>query len=262
MFFEIKSNIKKYYESGCLPFLVDSVGYMDTQEPIVRADGFNCHHLLWVTDGEGRFTSCGETFVLKKRQGVFFREHTPHRYRANTDRFSSAWLTFYGLDGLLTHYGIGDRFTFTVNDALADSVRAMYLHCIGNSTVLSRSAVGYPLVTEFLYSCFAPSVPLAQKVDSYLEAKFAENLSLDVIAAEVGMNKYTLCKKYLSATGMTVIEKLKKIRTAKAKQYLTVTSYSAEAVGKMCGFDSPSYFGKVFREITGQTPGEYRIKHR
>ena len=32
----------------------------------------------------------------------------------------------------------------------------------------------------------------------------------------------------------------------------------AYEIGKMCGFESPSYFGKNFREIVGLTPEQYR----
>ena len=35
-----------------------------------------------------------------------------------------------------------------------------------------------------------------------------------------------------------------------------------DEVGALCGYMNPSYFGKVFREETGQTPREYREKHR
>lgn len=262
MFMEIQSNIKDYYESGKLPFLINSIGAFDDQETVIRPAGFPCHHILWVTAGEGKFTIGKETFVLRQGQGVFFRGHTPHRYCSSGGSFGTSWLTFYGLDGLLEHYGVGDHFRFEVTDILSDSAKTLYKHCVGKSTVLSRSAAGYPSVIEFLDSCFAPSAPLAQKVDQYLENRFQDSLSLGDIAAELGMNKYTLCKKYFGSTGMTVIEKLKLIRVTKAKQYLTGTSYSAEKVGKMCGFDSPSYFGKVFREITGITPREYRVKHR
>ncbi|WP_318152731.1 AraC family transcriptional regulator [Paenibacillus terricola] len=31
-------------------------------------------------------------------------------------------------------------------------------------------------------------------------------------------------------------------------------------MGQQCGFDSPSYFGKVFRTYMNMTPKEYRMK--
>lgn len=263
MFIEIKSNINDYFKSGKLPVLLDSVGHLAHQPHMKRCDGFHCHHLLWVTDGEGVFTFQGKTITLHKGQGVYFRAGFPHEYCATKSGvFGTAWLTFYGLDGLLEHYGVGDCFLFDATDALNSSTRSLYSHSIGNSTVISRSAAAYSLITDFLASHFAPSAPLSDKVDKYLETRFADDLSLADIADAVGLNKYTLCKKYLNETGMTVMERFKIIRVAKAKQYLLNTSYPAETVGQMCGFRSPSYFGKIFREMTGKTPREYRIKHK
>ena len=51
-----------------------------------------------------------------------------------------------------------------------------------------------------------------------------------------------------------------KIRIAKAKQLLNQVPLRAQEVGRMCGFDSTSYFCK-FREETGRTPLEYRKRH-
>ena len=136
----------------------------------------------------------------------------------------------------------------------------MHKHCLSNSTVITRSAKFYSLITELLTSHFAPSIPLVDRIDRYLENNFSEDISLDDIAETVSLNKFTLCKRYLEASGTTVMDRLKSIRIAKAKQYLLNTSFSIETIGSMCGFQSPSYFGKVFRGTTGKTPREYRTK--
>ncbi len=261
MFVEIRQNIKALDEAKTLPFIIDSIGYMPNQPAIVRPDGYRCHHILWVTDGSGIFEFDGKTAVLSAGQGVFFSAGFPHSYKPLKNTFGSFWMTFYGLDELLEYYGVKDWFEFNMTEPMYDSFKILRSHCLGSSTVVSRSANGYSLILEFLDFCFAKSVPLCEKVDRYLESNFADDLSLDHIADEVGFNKYTLCKQYLKATGTTVMEQLKYIRVAKAKQYLVNTPCSIELVGKLCGFNSPSYFGKVFRELTGKTPFQYRSKN-
>ncbi len=261
MFVEIKSNVEGFFLQGRVPFIVDSVGSSVPQTEIVRPRGFGSHHILWLTEGEGNFTLNGEKLLLRAGEGVFIRSEVPHS-AASGDSFNTRWITFFGLDGLLDFYGVKDYFTFNVTEQLTNSFKSLYRHATGQSTVLSRSSLGYQIVTEFLDSTFAPSAPLSAKVDRFLEANFKENLSLQDIADEMGMNKYTLCKRYSELCGMTVIKRFKKIRVEKAKQYLLSTPYSAERVGEMCGFMSPSYFGKIFKEITGMTPKEYRLKHK
>ncbi len=263
MFFEIKSNVNDYYLSGKLPLLLDSVGSCAYQTHMIRNDGYKRHHFLWVDQGEGIFKFGEETVTLKSGQGVFFRADVPHEYYSGSDdTFSTSWVTFFGLDGLLDHYNAGDWFVFNVTDSLVHNMRMLFAHCVGNSTVFSRSAATYSFIINLLSNCFAKSTQLTEKVDQYLEVHFYEDLSLDQIAAAVNLNKYTLCKQYSKVSRHTIVEQLKQIRCAKAKQYLANTSYSAEQIGKMCGFKSPSYFGKVFLEATGTTPKGYRTKHK
>lgn len=259
MFFEIKSNIDEYFHSGRLPLVLDSVGSLSYQPLMERKNGFRCHHFLWVTKGAGIFTVNGKTATLSKGEGVYFNAGVPHSYKAAEDGiFGSMWVTFYGLDALLQSYNVGDHFFFTATDRLQSAAGELYRHSTGNSTVISRSALLYSLITGFLASHFAPSTSLGEKLDRYLEVHFAEDLSLDDIAKAMKLNKYTLCKQYRQIACGTVIDRLKQIRIAKAKQYLLNTSHSVEEIGKLCGFQSPSYFGKVFREVAHTTPKSYR----
>ncbi len=150
---------------------------------------------------------------------------------------------------------------FNVNDLLLRNVRTLYSRCVGNGNVFSRSSATYSLVIEFLGDYFAKTTLLTQKVDQFLETHFAEDLSLDNIALAVSLNKYSLYKQYRQVSEQTIVERLKQIRCAKAKQYLQNTAYSVERIGQMCGFKCPSYFGKVFLEATGTTPRGYRARH-
>ncbi|HJB35187.1 MAG TPA: helix-turn-helix transcriptional regulator [Candidatus Blautia merdipullorum] len=45
-----------------------------------------------------------------------------------------------------------------------------------------------------------------------------------------------------------------------ARQLLADTQMPVTEIGYACGLGSPSYFGKVFRELTGDTPLQYRRK--
>ena len=51
---------------------------------------------------------------------------------------------------------------------------------------------------------------------------------------------------------------LEQIRIAKAKQFLRYSGDPIEQVGRLCGFQSPSYFTKRFHEVAGCTPKAYR----
>ena len=258
MFVETNYNLQKF-GSGLLPLLIQSAGTHE-QEPIQRPQGFLFHQVIWVTDGTGMFTVGDQTVTLSAGEGFFMRRTVAHAYHTQTASFHTAWFCFWGCDSLLEHYGAGDAFRFELPAFFARQFAEFLALCRGNSTPISRSAAGYSLLCGLLAAHFSPAAPLTQRVDEFLESHFSRDVTLEEVAAMVGMSKYALCHRYKSEQGVSVMEQLRRIRVAKAKQYLTAGNYSIAEIGRLCGFADASYFTRSFREQTGRTPREYRQK--
>ncbi len=126
--------------------------------------------------------------------------------------------------------------------------------------MVSRSAAGYSWLCSVLEEIFQPTIPVENKVRQFMENYYYKPLTLDDIALSVNMNRYTLCRYYHAKCGIRLMDQLKKIRISKAKHYLRYSSKPLEEIGRLCGFESPSYFGKKFREETMLSPREYRKK--
>lgn len=261
MFAEINKHYLTAEGAGRLPFVVCTIGSPASQNPISRPEGFCYHHMLWVTEGQGLFEVGGQKMELAAGEGLFCRKHISHAYSRSGDKFATHYITFLGGDGVLDYYHVPDFFVFRVGTALAASSLALEKLCLGNSHIISRSAAGYQWLVDWLEREFSPQASPDTLVKQYLENHFAQPLTLEEIGAQVQMDRYTLCRYFREKQGMTVMEQLKRIRIAKAKQFLRYASCSIEEAGKMCGYLSPSYFGKIFREETGQTPREYRETH-
>lgn len=60
----------------------------------------------------------------------------------------------------------------------------------------------------------------------------------------------------------TLTETIIKARLQYANQQLIMTNSSIKSICFDCGFDSISYFYRLFKKYTGQTPVEYRKKNR
>ena len=43
-----------------------------------------------------------------------------------------------------------------------------------------------------------------------------------------------------------------------SKKILTDYSLSVSEIASLCGYENASYFARIFRSVTGLTPGEYR----
>lgn len=67
------------------------------------------------------------------------------------------------------------------------------------------------------------------------------------------------CQRAFSGTlHMTPMQYLLHRRIAAAADYLARTDLPISEVSALCGFDTPSYFTKKFKEAAGVSPRDYR----
>ena len=85
----------------------------------------------------------------------------------------------------------------------------------------------------------------------YLEANYAKPVSLADLAELTGLSREYLCVLFKKETGTTVLKCLTDIRLKKAVEIMDADpTLTIAAVGRMCGYDNPGYFGRLLK---GQT---------
>lgn len=84
--------------------------------------------------------------------------------------------------------------------------------------------------------------------------------NFDVFANEINENKYHI-RLYLKYNGLSFMKLKNEIRVQEAIKYLeSEDRLKLDYIAKKCGFNSPSNFYKIFKNITGYTPSEYEDK--
>ncbi len=63
-------------------------------------------------------------------------------------------------------------------------------------------------------------------------------------------------------TGQSFVAYLNSFRVARAQELLASTDQAISEISLETGFCNQSYFGVIFRRITGVTPLQYRTNHR
>jgi len=96
------------------------------------------------------------------------------------------------------------------------------------------------------------------RVKQYIDEHFAEDLTLDKLAAISGYSKSYLCQVFREDVGVTVNNYINDVRISHAMQLLVVTEKSVAEVGEKCGYNSVFYFVKTFKKIVGIPPGSFR----
>lgn len=84
------------------------------------------------------------------------------------------------------------------------------------------------------------------------------NLNSEMIAKTMCLSKSQLNRKVKSLTGMNTSSYIKQLRLARAQMFLKDPKKTIGDIVMMCGFESASYFTKMFKEKFGITPSEYK----
>lgn len=97
---------------------------------------------------------------------------------------------------------------------------------------------------------------------TYLKDHYGEHVPMAAIAAQAGISVRQAQREFREALGETPIAYLTAYRLQVAAGRLVESDQPLSAVSRACGFQSPSYFSKMFRERYGCTPQEYRRRAR
>lgn len=92
----------------------------------------------------------------------------------------------------------------------------------------------------------------------YLDEHISARITLDELCAQLHISKYYLCHTFKETLGMTIFDYILAKRIALAKKRLLYTDESISEVSLSTGFSSFSYFSKIFKELEGVSPKDFR----
>lgn len=104
-------------------------------------------------------------------------------------------------------------------------------------------------------------ITLTKKMVKYIRKNMQRPITTADIENYCGYSKYYLSRVFREITGKTIMRYLNEIRTNEAKIMLSSSDMSISTIASECGFESQSYFGKVFKKYTGFSPIEFRNTH-
>ena len=87
---------------------------------------------------------------------------------------------------------------------------------------------------------------------------YAEPISLKEVSALAALNPEYFCRAFKRNFAKSFSEYLNMYRVAVARMLLDSGDNSVTEVSQKCGFNTPSYFAKVFKNYVGVLPSEYK----
>ncbi len=100
--------------------------------------------------------------------------------------------------------------------------------------------------------------PIINDALAYIKNNLDKELSLEEVANAIHVSKSHLSNLFSKCIGNSFSHHVNKLKIEKAKELLTKTKLSIMDITVECGFNSQSYFSRVFSGFEGMTPNQYR----
>src|SRR5699024_166969 len=97
-----------------------------------------------------------------------------------------------------------------------------------------------------------------KKVMEHIMSYYDQKINMTDLAELSHTHPGNISRRFKKETGLIITEYQQNLRIGQAKHLLKKESISIDEVAWMVGYDDPSYFGKVFKKITGCPPSIYR----
>lgn len=258
---------------------VSTSKYEGDWQSILHSHPFS--ELFYVVHGSGTFLTEGMEFSVCKNDMVIINPYVQHTEKSLYT--SPLEYIVLGIDGL--------AFSFEKIASVQDSVMVqtasgdVYKYNTQNSYVyaylnimleeITKREENYEAVCqnllEVILLCMlrndnlsivhSSNVLLSREcaqIKNYLDANYAENITLDTLASFSHMNKYYMAHAFTRYVGVSPITYLLQKRIEEGKSLLGSTSHSISQISTILGFSSQSYFSQAFKKATGRTPVQYR----
>lgn len=252
------------------------VNYPETEKVLIpielenfnyHAHLHNCLEFTFCIDGEVLVSVDGSVIPLQKNQGIAIPPNSIHSYTTpNTSRYDTILV---GLDVLpelseLLNYKQPERLTFLIDPVLSSLLLDFYAskesHFAAKALLYRASEA---LMTDNVLVAKGDRVNNpCTKIMEYIRENFKHELTLESIAKITGYNYQYISKLVRKQFGVNFTSLLARYRVSYACNLLDQQKNTISEIALASGFGSIRSFNRVFREIVGLTPAEYRKEHR
>ena len=145
------------------------------------------------------------------------------------------------------------------DDSLRDiSIYSRLLTLFLNFGQQRLCAEGSPAMTQLPHSSQRNYAERFGAVFTYLDRHFAEDLTLEDVAAVAGFSKFHFSRTFKQLSGCNFYEYLCHRRIKSSEALLMKPDLSISQIALQSGFSSVSTFNRTFKKLKGCTPTQYR----
>lgn len=253
---------------------VQEIGTLKSIEPhISRREKLESYLFFIVTEGSGTVTFNGSTSHIKAGDCVWLNCLLPYSHESSRlTPWTLMWVHFNGREAASFYKLYAEKegplvFTPASLSPYTESLQSLYR--LQQKKDSLSDLLSHKHLTDLIAQIFSDTFHNAGtnaipekflEIRNYLDEHYAEKVTLDDLAERYFISKYHLLREYQRLFGSTILNDLTIKRLSHAKSLLRFSSESVETIAVTCGFQTSSYFIKVFKRYESLTPLEYRRK--
>ena len=242
---------------------------------ITRKTGSKQYILIYCIEGQGYVKVADTSYQLLPNTYFIIPKHAPHSYQSDEMHpWSIYWAHFDG-EAAAPLYG---RF-LNNEDPLVhhipydehrirsfEQIYTIAEHSFHEKEMEIMSISFLHFVSSVVYYKEAnPSVYNTDLVSSsilFMKQHINEKFSIEALAGQQRISVSHYSRSFKQKTGFSPINYFNQLKIQKSCQYLYFTDRSIKEIAVALGFDDQYYFSRLFRNVIGTAPSDYKKKHR
>ncbi len=228
--------------------------------------------LIYLFDGSIRMAIDGQDYLLTAGDLALCFPNTLHGF---DESGPARGLKLVFLPEISADYGRQLRQMRTCAPVLRADRLAPSAHAIFHAVETERSGCANPAIySAYIQIILTHALPLLPLVPhqffqcgdtlvralNHISAHYAEPLTLEELARQVGVSSYHLSRLINDRLHMSFRRYLNSLRINKARNLLRSTDMPIIEIMYGCGFSCQRTFYRAFLEETGSTPSKYRLE--
>ncbi|WP_254304493.1 AraC family transcriptional regulator [Rathayibacter sp. VKM Ac-2835] len=237
-----------------------------------RPEGTREAVVILCTAGRGWVDTGDSTAPVGTGEVAIIAPGVPHRYWADfDDPWTIWWLHVAGADAAaLVSAVIEERTSPVVTARDAFSAKALIEHAVAalerdetDSSLYAASGAAWNLLAQLASDRARGTLESGDRIrmaQDHLREHLDSPTSITELATLAGMSTSHFSALFKKAAGMSAVEYVKRLRSARARELLITTDAPIADIARAVGYSDAFYFSRQFRAINGTSPSEYRAE--
>ncbi|KQX48421.1 helix-turn-helix transcriptional regulator [Paenibacillus sp. Root444D2] len=258
-----------------LPLYIVSTGYWVNQPQVIRKTGYKGYQWIQCFEGQGMLEIAGKSTTLSKGQGMLLYPGVPHRYYPVIEPWTVQWVEFNGnfAESLLRSLHFHESIVLYISKPEILQARINEINHLYSLRKYLSSYDGSQLLYGILLELFRYTSTSDNRsnhdqyehlkpVIDYIANHFDKPITLQDLANQLAVTPHYTCVLFQQTLGTRPFEYINRFRIQKAKEFLQqFPDLEVKFISEKVGFESPSYFIKLFKKSEGITPNTFRKTH-